>query len=235
MNDSSTLPEKRCTKCGEYFPRTAEYFSRHKGRPDGLDGWCKACTREKDRARYAANPERERERSRAWYAANAERARASTRAWNAANRERLREMNHARRVAHPEYAREWAAANRDRARVYKQNRRARELCLPSTFTLDQQRFALDYFHNSCAYCGRQFHDLFNERTLAFDHFIPLSSPDCPGTTAGNMLPVCHGADSCNLSKFNRDPEEWLVARFGKRKAREKLAEIEVYFEVVRRR
>lgn len=232
MNDHTTIPEKRCTKCGKYFPATTEYFTRHKAHRDGLYTWCKTCTREKDRARYAANPDRERERSRAWYATNAEYARAKARAWSAANPERLRETNRARRAESPEYYREWAAANRDRGRVYKQNRRARKRNLPNTFTAEEARFALDYFHYSCAYCGRQFHDLFNERTLAFDHFIPLSSPECPGTTAGNMLPVCHGVDGCNLSKGARDPEEWLVSHFGKREARKKLEEIRTYFKTV---
>lgn len=193
--------------------------------------------RENARAWYAANREHDNMQSRAWREANPERVRENNRAYRTANLERERERSRAWREANRESARErsraWRVANQERQRIQKQIKRARKRGLPDTFTLDQQRFALDYFHNSCAYCGRQFHDLFNERTLAFDHYIPLSSPDCPGTTAGNMLPVCHGVDGCNSLKNARDPEEWLVSRFGKRRARRKLAEIEAYFDVVR--
>lgn len=219
MNDHTTIPEKRCTQCGEYFPPTAEYFHRDKSRRDGLNPRCKTCVHEYQ----TENLSRIRENARKYKAAHPERYREYYRVWRAAHPDRHRENGRAYLAAHPE-----------RTRIYKQNRRARECGLPSTFTAEQARFALDYFHNSCAYCGRQFHDLFGERTLAFDHFIPLSSPDCPGTTAGNMVPVCHGVDSCNLSKNACDPETWLIRRFGKRKAREISARIQAYFEVARR-
>ncbi|MCC6615534.1 MAG: hypothetical protein IT320_18820 [Anaerolineae bacterium] len=221
MIDSSTLPEKRCTKCGETYPATAEYFNRDKRHRDGLHSWCKQCSREGSRAYHAANAERVRENKRNWREANPERHRENNRVWRNANLERQRERN-----------RVWYAANPEHARAISHNREARKRGLPSTFTAEQARFALDYFHNSCAYCGRQFHDLFNERTLAFDHFIPLASPDCPGTTAGNMLPVRHGVDGCNTSKGARDPEVWLIEHFGKRKACEIKAHILSYFEIV---
>lgn len=265
--DAMQVPEKRCTKCGEYFPATAEYFYRNGARRDGLDTWCRACRRENARTWYAANTQRARENSHAWYIANAdrERARARTRyvanrerdnmksriyraahlerireynrAYRAANLERERERNRTWREANRESARErsrtWRVANPERQRIQKQIKRARKRGLPNDFTAEQARFAIEFWHGCCAYCGRQFHDIFGERTLAFDHYIPLSSPDCPGTTAGNMLPVCHGVDGCNTTKNARDPEEWLMSRFGKRAARKKLAEIEAYFEIVR--
>lgn len=34
---------KRCTKCGEWKPRTAEYFHRNKYRTDGFEYKCKSC------------------------------------------------------------------------------------------------------------------------------------------------------------------------------------------------
>lgn len=36
---------KTCSKCGETKPATPEYFSRHKGRRDGLNHYCKSCHR----------------------------------------------------------------------------------------------------------------------------------------------------------------------------------------------
>lgn len=209
MSDHTTIPEKRCTQCGEKYPATAEYFHRDKSRRDGLCTRCKACACANTHAWYIENTER----AQAWKVASIERVRGYRRTWLEAKPERVRE----------------------RRRVYEQNRRARKRSLPNTFTLEQQRFAVEFWNECCAYCGRQFHDLFNERTLAFDHYIPLSSPDCPGTTAGNMLPVCHGVDGCNTTKNMLDPEEWLAARFGKRKARQKAAAIKAYFDIISKR
>jgi hypothetical protein len=37
------MREKRCTKCGEYWPADLEFFSR---KQNGLHSWCRACLRE---------------------------------------------------------------------------------------------------------------------------------------------------------------------------------------------
>lgn len=246
MNDCITLPEKRCTKCGEYFPTTTEYFARDKQHRDGLRSRCKSCENEYCRKYRETNRERIREYGRNYHAKHRARDRDNYRRWCKENPERVSEYRHRSR----EYHRLYREANRERIRerdreyyiahkaqrhVIKHNRKARKHGLPSDFTTEQQRFALDYFHHACAYCGRQFHDLFNERTLAFDHFIPLSSPECPGTTVTNMLPSCHGIDGCNTTKNSIPPHEWLIRRFGKRKSREIIARIEAYFDVVRER
>lgn len=64
--------------------------------------------------------------------------------------------------------------------------------------------------------------------------------DNPGTVPWNMLPLCHGMKdapigepSCNLSKGNKDPVKWLISKLGECKAKEKLAEIETYFELMK--
>lgn len=41
MNTEPTL--KRCPKCGNSYPRTTEYFSRHSQSKDGLRCYCKTC------------------------------------------------------------------------------------------------------------------------------------------------------------------------------------------------
>lgn len=56
------------------------------------------------------------------------------------------------------------------------------------------------FNNQCAFCG-------SGDQLIIEHFIPRSKG---GPHAiGNILPACH---SCNMSKFNHDPEEWYRSR-----------------------
>ena len=54
--------EKKCTKCGETFPRTKEFFYAQKSRKDGLRPHCKEC-------------------SKKYYINNRERSLASVRAW----------------------------------------------------------------------------------------------------------------------------------------------------------
>jgi len=75
---------KRCSKCGETKP--LDDFSRRADRPDGRQGWCRACHKaHRDRT---IDPATEKERRRAYYQANKERINAKNGAWYAANRER---------------------------------------------------------------------------------------------------------------------------------------------------
>lgn len=57
MLPHSTPPTKRCRRCGHDLPLGA--FSRHRGRRDGLDDWCKPCRRAQVAA-YQHGPARER-------------------------------------------------------------------------------------------------------------------------------------------------------------------------------
>src|SRR5258707_6070820 len=102
--------------------------------------------------------------------------------------------------------------------------------LPSVFTSQDCRNALEYWGRRCAVCERP-RGLWH--TLSQDHWIPLSSPDCPGTDPTNILPLCCGTDGCNNSKGRSLPDVWLERKLGKRRAGRKLAEIEGYFNWVR--
>jgi hypothetical protein len=99
--------------------------------------------------------------------------------------------------------------------------------LPHSFTGKDWDRALDYWGHKCAICERP-RGLWH--TLAQDHWIPLTNPDCPGTDPTNILPLCHGTDGCNNSKGKHNPETWLKKKLGKKKATQKLAEIHAYFE-----
>ncbi len=57
---------------------------------------------------------------------------------------------------------------------------------------------------------------------------------------GNVVPLCHarpgvpcGNPACNQSKNDKDPEAWLLERFGARKAKAILKRINAYFAWVR--
>jgi hypothetical protein len=142
-------------------------------------------------------------------------------AWRAENREYVNKNVQKKRAIHHE-----------RFRGYNHKYRAQRNGLPVTFTPIEKQFCLQYFGFACALCGQE--ESF-DATIAWDHWIPLSSPMCPGTIAINMIPLCHGVQGCNNSKKDRMPQAWLTERLGKRKAAPLLKKIEAYFEVVRSR
>jgi hypothetical protein len=129
----------------------------------------------------------------------------------------------------------WVSENtvriRKRAVIASNRRRARKRALSDNFTASDWQRALDYFNDCCAVCERPMNGLFHAPHA--DHWIPLSSPDCPGTIPDNMVPLCGGMDGCNQSKNDRPAAEWLASKFGKRKSATILARIEAYFEWVR--
>lgn len=127
----------------------------------------------------------------------------------------IREANRKYRTQHPE-----------KVRVFRARRRDREQAKPTNFTENQWKYALNYFGGCCAVCGRP-PGLWH--IIAMDHWIPLSNDNCPGTTIGNIVPLCHGQDGCNNSKKDRLPQEWLIWKFGKRKAKSIEARIMEYF------
>lgn len=99
----------------------------------------------------------------------------------------------------------WRAANKHKRAAASKRYYDRRAALPDCFTDDDWQRALTAFDHACAYCGD------SGVALAPEHFVPVSSPDCPGTIAANMLPACA---SCNSHKKDNDPRAWLAVRFG---------------------
>jgi hypothetical protein len=278
---------KRCSKCGNEYPATTEYFHKRAISKDGLNARCKSCRNEHIRLDRKENPEHYREYQLKWNANNPDRVKYSRRQYRIRNREKIREYKRQRRMSNPEkifaemrrwrennvqhrqaYSLEYRQRNQDRLRksrklysiknanrireqrrVYylrnrakrreqsrfaRANRRARKRGMPSTFTNEQWSRSLNYFNGCCAVCGRMLRDLFSTHTAAADHWIPISSPDCPGTIATNMIPLCHGVNGCNNKKRNRNPQEWIEESYSKKKADEIIQRIEAYFEWVRK-
>ena len=153
---------------------------------------------------------------------------------NRAEREKLDRKHRleSARVKIREYKRQWSKSNPKKVMGYERRRRTLKSVLAYDFTLDDESRALDYWNGRCAVCDRPLIDLFGEHYAAMDHWIALSDPrpDNPGTVPTNMIPLCHGVGGCNNKKGNRDPVEWLIAEFGKRKSMKILERIETYFE-----
>lgn len=122
-----------------------------------------------------------------------------------------------------------------------QKRLARKRGLPANFDREHEAFLRAYWGDVCAACGKQA-DFWHR--IAWDHWIPLTDPACPGTVPENIIPLCHarkgagtlpGPRACNNAKLQKDPVIWLTQRLGERKAKAKLREIEGYFNLVRQR
>lgn len=213
------LSEIICSICGNTLPATPEFFSRHKWSHSGLRSDCKMCVR-----RYRQeNREKIGQKQKEWSTKNKEKHNQLKAKWVKENREIARQ--HARNAR--------KRVDKRLRSLYVTRREARKRNLPDTMTLEQWTQCLDYFNGCCAVCGRQLKDLFGTHTVAEDHWIPLASPDCPGTVATNIIPLCHGIDGCNNKKYSKMPDVWLKQEYGTRKANEILARINAYFEWVK--
>ncbi|MEK7499788.1 MAG: hypothetical protein AAB649_04245 [Patescibacteria group bacterium] len=124
----------------------------------------------------------------------------------------------------------WKKNNRDKVNAGTAKRRSARNNLTTHWTTEHWIFACNYFHNRCAVCDTPLDGLFH--TKAADHWIPASSPECPGTVPWNMLPLCHGTMGCNTQKGSTDPVIWLNKVYGKRKANKILKKIKLYFSIV---
>lgn len=246
-----------CTKCGLELELSPDNFYKNGGKRTGFNSECKACHDKKSVEWNRAHREKHREYNKRWKQDNLEKVKENKRKWTKANPDKIREMNRRNiernrekryqstelwRRGNPEKIREstrrWRLKNTEKMRVNDNNRKARKRSLPDTLTKKEWQYAVDYFNGCCAVCGRQANDLFGTHTLAADHWIPLTSPNCPGTVAINIVPLCHsrevGAGGCNGSKHNSDPVVWLQNKYPK-KWRKILTRIENYFERVRGR
>lgn len=224
---------KRCSKCKEEYPATLEYFYPEKRRgPGALRSTCKVCSAAQTKA--TRDPDKKREYNQQWAEENRDKRRKSCREWRARNLEEQRERDRLAKAKDPERrekVKAWRINNKDKARQNMRRYFSRKAGHSDDFTNADWQFALDHFKGCCVACGRPA-GLFH--TLAMDHWIPNSSPDCPGTVPANIVPLCNGPDGCNQSKHARNPEEWLLSKFGKKQGRAILAKVQHFFSQVRK-
>lgn len=250
-------PLKRCSRCGVEYPATTEYFRLKKHRGTFiLYSQCHDCERahnavyDKKRRRtpeYNAyqTARRKAPQHKAWvkqyrqtpeYKARKKASRHTPqyKAYKKAYRQTPQAKSYTKVYqqtpkykAHIKTRRESPEVLLKR-RIWEERRRTRKAALPDYFSVTDWQRCLDYFDHRCAVCKRPI-GLWH--SLAMDHWIPITDPNCPGTIPTNIVPLCHGQDGCNNSKKDRDPVEWLTQRYANnpRKAKRILARIEAYF------
>lgn len=216
----STTPTKRCTKCGNEFPATSEFFHRSKGNKDGLRGDCVNCSRAAHRKWYEANREHRASYNRTYRESHREYFASYMKEWGERNKEHKAATYKA-----------WCLANPHRSRARGHRYRSIKRGIPSTLSIVDWQAALDYFKGCCAVCGRP-PGLWH--TVSADHWIPVTDPNCPGTVPWNIVPLCHdkkhGSGGCNNSKYNLNAADWLTRKFGKRKGQLILKQIETFLD-----
>lgn len=230
---------KECTKCYDMFPATLGYFHKAAANPQGLSSWCKKCSLKYNEIKRREKGIREekqlqqRDGKQLCYGCNS---------WKLLTTDFFQRRKN-KRTGFSSRCKECENENKRRniqsirlsSAAATARRRAKQLCLPNTFTQSEWERCLNYWNYCCCICGKPV-GLWH--TMAADHWIPISSDDPrnPGTVAMNILPLCHskkgGTDCCNKTKWKHEPVKWLENRLGKRKAKRKLKEIQSYFKWV---
>lgn len=224
---------KVCTKCKNEL--LLGLFGKDKKAKDGLAYSCKECYRQyyrnvrKQKLEYARKYRAEnKEKIALWkkehYENNKEEINRYKKEWYQKNKEHvLQRMKEYRTENHEEIKRRkriYNFKNPGNGNIRAQRYRTRKRSLPSTFTQEQWNEALEFFNNSCAYCGTTEDvnlQLYNE-SLHQDHFVPLSKGG--EYTHNNIVPSCK---RCNVSKSNKDFFKWYPQQdFSSQKRKEKI-------------
>lgn len=261
MSIDSTVEQPQFKTCGNkekcihpngpHLPATPEFFYRDKMGRNGLNSRCKHCHNKRQadwetknpgrRLQYSRdycerNPAARTEANKKWHRLHKDQANQGSREYYYENLDKERARSAAYRDEHRDEINARQRANRDldKDRIKSQKRRAKQRGLPSNFTTTDWYDCLDYWNGCCAYCG-QSAGLWH--VIAADHFIPMTSPDCPGTVPTNIVPACHakkgGQGGCNNTKNDKDTQQWLVEKYGIRKASKIMKRIHEYFDSLR--
>jgi 5-methylcytosine-specific restriction endonuclease McrA len=163
--------------CGETKP-VSEFYRQSSSR-DGFGHYCKVCAQAAKRARYAANPERDKAAKKRYADANRDKTRAAVSRWRDANRDRKRETDQ-----------QWRDANPDKVRAWVHRRRAAKL----SATVGSVDYAVVCGQpGSCYLCGDPL-----DQDTHMDHVVPLSRGGAH--SYANVLPA---HEACNLRKSDR--------------------------------
>lgn len=195
---------KRCTKCGDEKP-TGE-FSKDALRKDGLNYWCKQCSRAAAVAWSKNNREKHRARSSNWAANNPEKCKEYAVKSRAKNRDARKAYNAKWRAENPDKVRAMEARcrakNPEAFRIKVQNRRVRELANAGELSKDIAERLFKLQRGKCACCkeplGNDFHR---------DHIMPLA---LGGANTDDNIQLLRA--KCNLRKSAKHPIDFMQQR-----------------------
>lgn len=195
---------KTCRICGESKPLTA--FSLHRSARDGRRGACKLCGAARERVRRVENGEAIRERQRARYAANPAQSIARVNAWVSANPERRRANALAYALRNLDKIKAWQRQNPEKLREGWRRRqavrKARMVGNGGEITRAEWLSIVASTSGLCLYCQRP-------SRIVVDHVVPINRGG--QTVRANLAPCCQ---RCNSRKGDREPFRWLAQTHG---------------------
>ena len=205
-NDGTLMQTKVCVRCEEEKPSTE--FGKRSRSPDGLNYYCKLCTRamgcesyhrhREARLAHDAQYYQEHKEERLAYAAQYHREHREQRTrYNREHKEEKRAYSAQHYREHKgEYATNvsrWQEENPEHVREIRlaasHRRRARKVNAKGSFTLEEFKSLCSHHGNACLACGRL------DVLLTSDHIVPLSQGG--SDYISNIQPLCR---SCNSSK-----------------------------------
>lgn len=211
MDTPSIIPLRRCTKCGEEFPATAEYFAKNPGGKYGLRSRCKACISayHRERRKIPEIAERLNQYNRDLYYRNPEqkaeyqrKKRLEDPDWQQKRREmqkRWRQSPNGREVTRRKnqaYGQSEKGKLKFRAKTAR--RRAQKNASGGTYTTHDVEIQYRSQKGLCWWCGKPL-----DNDWHIDHRIPLSRG---GSNSARNIVIAHG--HCNVTKHNKLPHEF---------------------------
>lgn len=201
--------EKRCSRCGECFPATTEYFSRDKKGKLGLHYWCKTCSRASGRRYKQENRDSVEMYNQRWEAEHRSERLDYKRQYReghkgeiAAYKRVYREEN---RDAIAEDKRRYEAENPEKKRQREHNRRSREQGGGGKYTEADLSALYEMQQGRCCWCGRRMANRMTDRDAPYfdrftiDHIRPIYRK---GTNwPWNLVLACHHCNNSHHSKL----------------------------------
>lgn len=189
---------KTCTKCQKELP--LDQFNSN-GR--SIRGDCKACVKAYRKRYWGINGERVRAEQVSKRRAAGIGPRTKMGDEERRRRKSEKDKRYRSRPGYSEkfnaYHKEWREKNWERWRAMSQKSRSKGL--PGRYPGEEEiKRLFDLADGLCVYCGDDARDL--------DHFIARASDGCIHDPT-NLVPACR---SCNSSKRNSDPWEWVESK-----------------------
>lgn len=211
---------KTCKKCGETKPATTDNFYTSKTNKDGFRLPCKECAmkRQKDynlehrdeildyqKTWYRDNQDKILERSKEYQQLHKEERNLYRKVYYQENRdkelEQRREYYQENKEEKLKYNKQHYEENKEYYLVRNQNRRAKNNGNDYSLTKDEWLECLKFFDWKDAYTGLPL------EIIHLDHVVPLSKGGA--TNKSNIIP-CEA--EINLSKYNKDMEDWYMSQ-----------------------
>lgn len=176
---------KTCTKCGETFPATLEYFYKDNYVSCGLSAWCKTCRKEYQK-NYSKNNTEKAKYMKYYYKDNKDKF----------NMPMTDEEKIKRRK---QYLSDFRKSDKGKAlyKIYGKKHKKHRI------NKEEWVNCKKYFNNSCAYCGlteKEHRKKYWNNDLHKEHVIDAGRNDLK-----NCVPSCM---SCNSKKHEKSLNNW---------------------------